>query len=127
MAIVAKRAHHVSFAVRDLERSRGFYEGVLGLEPIPRPELGLPGAWYAAGDVEVHLIATPAGADVGRPPPGLSPLANHTAFAIDDYAATLAQLRARGLEVLESRPGIGPQLWIRDPDGNVIELCAGRS
>jgi catechol 2,3-dioxygenase-like lactoylglutathione lyase family enzyme len=127
MAIVAKRAHHVSFAVRDLERSRGFYEGVLGLEPIPRPELGLPGAWYAAGNVEVHLIATPAGADVGRPPPGLSPLANHTAFAIDDYAATLAQLRARGLEVLESRPGIGPQLWIRDPDGNVIELCAGRS
>jgi len=127
MAIVAKRAHHVSFAVRDLERSREFYEQVLGLAPIPRPELGLPGVWYGAGNVEVHLIATPAGADVGRPPPGLSPLANHTAFAIDDYAATLAQLRARGIEVLESRPGVGPQLWIRDPDGNVIELCAGRS
>ena len=126
MAIVAKRAHHVSFAVRDLERSREFYEQVLGLAPIPRPDFGLPGVWYGAGNVEVHLIATPAGTDVGRPPPGLSPLANHTAFAIDDYASTLAQLRARGIEVLETRPGVGPQLWIRDPDGNVIELCAGR-
>jgi catechol 2,3-dioxygenase-like lactoylglutathione lyase family enzyme len=113
--------------VRELERSREFYEHVLGLKPIPRPELGLPGVWYAAGDVEVHLIATPAGVDVGQPAPGLSPLANHTAFAVEDYAATVAHLRARGIELLESRPGVGPQLWIRDPDGNVIELCAGRS
>jgi catechol 2,3-dioxygenase-like lactoylglutathione lyase family enzyme len=120
--MIAKRAHHVSFAVADLERSREFYERVLGLEPIPRPELGIPGVWYGAGNVELHLIATPAGLDTGRPAEKLSPLANHTAFAIDDYAATLAHLRGHGLEVLEMRPGVGPQMWIRDPDGNVIEL-----
>ena len=124
--MIAKRAHHVSFAVADLERSRAFYEQVLGLEPIPRPELGIPGAWYGAGNVEVHLIATPAGVDVGRRGSGLSPLANHTAFAIDDYAAALAHLRERGIEVLETRPGVGPQMWIRDPDGNVIEFVAAR-
>jgi catechol 2,3-dioxygenase-like lactoylglutathione lyase family enzyme len=120
--MIAKRAHHVSFAVADLERSREFYEGVLGLAPIPRPELGIPGAWYGAGNVELHLIAAPAGLEPGRRAERISPLANHTAFAIDDYAATLAHLRGRGIEVLELRPGIGPQLWIRDPDGNVIEL-----
>jgi len=125
--MIAKRAHHVSFAVRDLERSQLFYEQVLGLVPIPRPQLGIPGAWYAAGNVEVHLIAAPAGLALGRPAPGLSPLANHTAFAIDDYAATLAHLRARGVEVLEIHPGEGPQMWIRDPDGNVIELFASGS
>ena len=125
--MIAKRAHHVSFAVRDLERSRAFYEQVLGLAPIPRPELGIAGIWYGAGNVEIHLIATPAGVDVGRSAPGLSPLVNHTAFAIDDYAAILAHLRARDVEVLEIRPGVGPQMWIRDPDGNVIELCAERA
>ena len=125
--MIARRAHHVSFAVADLERSRAFYEQVLGLEPIPRPEFGIPGAWYGAGNVEVHLISTPAGLDVGRSPATLSPLANHTAFAIDDYGAALARLHARGVEVLETHPGVGPQMWIRDPDGNVIELVAPRS
>ena len=57
--MLTRGVHHVSFAVSDLERSRRFYEGVLELEPIPRPDLGLPGMWYRAGTSEVHLIATP--------------------------------------------------------------------
>ena len=60
--MLAKRVHHVSFAVRDLARQREFYEGILGLAPIPRPDLGLPGVWYAAGRGQIHLIETPAGA-----------------------------------------------------------------
>ena len=119
--MIARGIHHVSFAVSDLERSRGFYEGVLELETIPRPEMGLAGVWYRAGDCEVHLIATPAGADVGATPSRLTPLANHSAFAIDDYAKTLDRLKARGAEVLETDARRG-QMWVRDPDGNVLEL-----
>ncbi len=119
--MIALGVHHVSFAVSDLARSRRFYEGVLELEPIPRPELGLPGVWYRTGASEVHLIATPAGANVGTAPERLTPLANHSAFAIDDYAATLAHLKARQVEVLETNAERG-QLWVRDPDGNVLEL-----
>jgi catechol 2,3-dioxygenase-like lactoylglutathione lyase family enzyme len=124
--MIPTRAHHVSFAVQDLERSKRFYEGVLELEPIPRPEFGIAGVWYRAGNVQVHLIAQPAGAAAAPPAGVISPIANHTAFAIDDYAKTLEQLRARGAEVLEMRPGVGPQMWIHDPDGNVIELTAVR-
>lgn len=119
--MLARGVHHVSFAVSDLARSRRFYEGVLELEPIPRPELGLPGVWYRAGSSEVHLIATPPGANVGTAPERLTPLANHSAFAIDDYDATLARLKARHAEVLETSAERG-QLWVRDPDGNVLEL-----
>jgi len=124
--MIPTRAHHVSFSVQDLERSKRFYEGVLELEPIPRPEFGIAGVWYRAGNVQVHLIAQPGAAPAAAPTGAPSPIANHTAFAIDDYAKTLEQLRARGAEVLEMRPGVGPQMWIQDPDGNVIELTAVR-
>jgi glyoxylase I family protein len=119
--VIASSVHHVSFAIRDLARSRAFYEGVLGLAPIPRPELGVAGIWYGAGACEVHLIVTPAGAEVGAAPARITPIANHSAFAIADYAAALAFLKARGVEVLETSAERG-QMWVRDPDGNVIEL-----
>jgi catechol 2,3-dioxygenase-like lactoylglutathione lyase family enzyme len=121
--MIPRRAHHVSFSVADLERSKRFYEGVLGLETLPRPDFGIAGAWYRAGNVQVHLIARPESAGA-EPPKPFSPIANHTAFGIDDYAKTLSLLRERGVEVLETQPGVGPQMWIRDPDGNVIELTA---
>jgi glyoxylase I family protein len=118
---VRARAHHMSFPVRDLARARRFYEEVLGLETIPRPDLGaLGGVWYRAGACEVHLIEMPAGAEMALPPAKITPLDRHAAFAVDDYDQTLAHLRSHGLEALESRRG--GQMWVQDPDGHVIEL-----
>lgn len=119
------RAHHTSFPVRDLERSRQFYEGVLGLRQKPRPDFGFPGAWYDAGHCEVHLIQSVPGVDVGAAPPSLNPMARHEAFAVDDYAETLAHLKAHGLNVLETSAEQG-QMWVCDPDGHIIELIAER-
>jgi len=122
--MIPRRAHHVSFAVEDLERSKRFYEDVLGLEPLPRPDFGIAGAWYRAGNVQLHLIARPDGGGSQPAATAFSPIANHTAFGIDDYPETLSLLRKCGVEVLETRPGVGPQMFIRDPDGNMIELTA---
>jgi catechol 2,3-dioxygenase-like lactoylglutathione lyase family enzyme len=83
--------------------------------------LGLGGAWYGAGNTDVHLIVTPDGIDVGTPPSKLTPVADHAAFQIDDYDAAVAQLRGAGLDVLETNAKLG-QLGVRDPDGHVIEL-----
>jgi catechol 2,3-dioxygenase-like lactoylglutathione lyase family enzyme len=119
------RGHHISFSIADLERSKHFYADVLGLAEIPRPQMGIGGAWYGAGDTEVHLIVKPAGVDAGQPPSSLSPVADHAAFQIDDYDLAVAHLRAAGLEVLETSRAMG-QLWVRDPDGHVIELIVPR-
>ena len=119
-------AHHMSFPVRDLARSRAFYEGVLGLASIPRPTMGVDGIWYQAGACEVHLIVTPAGVDVGGTPPSLNPVARHAAFAVASYEEALAQLKRHGLEALETSPARG-QLWVRDPDGHIIELIVPRN
>ena len=123
--MLTRRLHHTSFTVRDLARARRFYEDVLGLEQIERPDLGLPGVWYGIGDAQIHLIEMPAGGEPGSRAPGLTPLAPHTAFAIDDYAATLAHLRAHDLPVIETSPEMG-QMWVQDPDGYVVELIAAR-
>jgi len=126
LAVIGRRLHHASFPVTDLERSMRFYGEVLGLKQISRPSLPFPGAWYGAGGCEVHLIVPFEGTDVGAAPSQLNPFAVHTAFAIDDYAAALEQLRAAGVEVLETSPEIG-QMWVQDPDGNIIELIQSRS
>ena len=114
------RLHHVSICVTEIERSRRFYTEILGLEEIERPDFPMPGAWLQAGEGQVHLIVAPESVDTGRRAERLTPLAPHAALAIDDYATARDELVSRGLEVLESeRSG---QLWVRDPDGNIIEL-----
>jgi glyoxylase I family protein len=119
--MITSGLHHASFPVRDLARARHFYGDVLGLEEIDRPNFPFAGAWYRAGAAQVHLIVPPPSLDLGTPTPSLNPMAGHTAFTIDDYDAVLARLKAEDLEILETSTAMG-QMWVRDPDGNVIEL-----
>lgn len=124
--MIARAVNHVSFCVDDLPAALEFYCGVLGLETVDRPEMGLPGAWLRAeSGTEVHLIVPPEGYESGSPPPKLTPLANHTAFSIEDYSSVLGHLRAAGLDVIETTPERG-QMWVTDPSGNVIELTTGQ-
>ncbi len=117
-------AHHMSFPVRDLVRSRSFYEDVLGLAEIERPDIfSMAGIWFGAGTAEVHLIEVPEDADVGSTPPECDPRARHAAFAVEDYSSTVEHLRSHGLNVVETSIERG-QCWVQDPDGHVIELIA---
>ncbi len=111
--------------MRDLDRAKHFYGDVLGLVEIERPDFGFPGVWYsggAASGCEVHLIVPDDGfGDTGAPPSGLNPMAVHTAFAIDDYDEAVAHFASHGIEVFGLGRDSG-QMWVKDPDGNVIEL-----
>ena len=115
------RGHHYSFTVSDLERSKAFYGDVLGLEEVERPDFGIPGVWYGVGETQIHLIGKPEGVDTGSPSPKLTPIANHSAFQIEDYDAAVERLRECGAEFVELSREVG-QIFVRDPDGNIIEL-----
>ena len=119
--MIAKGAHHVSLIVSDVERSRAFYGQLLGLGEIERPDFGIPGAWYDAGPIQLHLIVPPQG--MKRVEPSLNPIAPHTAFEIEDYAEVCEALRKNGLDLLETGAAVG-QIFVNDPDGNLIELIA---
>jgi catechol 2,3-dioxygenase-like lactoylglutathione lyase family enzyme len=112
-----RRLDHTSVRITDLARSRAFYEGVLGLPTAPRPDLGLPGVWYDLAGSQLHLIAQPTPMD------GIDPTGPHFALEVEDLAAVKHLLAERGIPILELGDA---QLWIRDPDGNVVELCARR-
>jgi glyoxylase I family protein len=119
--MLTKGAHHVSLDTADLALSKAFYGDLLGLAELERPDFGLPGVWYQAGPVQLHIIQVPEGVDVGSAPPKLSPLASHVAFEIEDYAATQSALEAAGYEVMAAGEEVG-QIFTQDPDGNVIEF-----
>jgi uncharacterized protein YunC (DUF1805 family) len=51
-----KGLDHVTLVVADLERSKQFYCGLLGMECVERPGVNYPGLWFQAGNTQVHLI-----------------------------------------------------------------------
>ena len=107
--------HHVSLDVQDAEDAGRFYEEVLGLTRIERPDFGFPGAWFDADGTQVHLIEVPSHE---------APTSQHFAFRVDDVDAVYATLIEKGIEVSKpaSFPGAGRQAFLKDPSGNLIEL-----
>ncbi len=111
---------HATFLVSDLERSRAFYEGVLGLAvDAARPDLGFPGVWYALNDgQQIHLMRLPdPDAGLGRPEHGGRD--RHVALAVDDVDALCGRLEAADFGYTRSRSG-RQALFCRDPDGNAL-------
>ncbi len=120
--------HHVAVCVTDVERSKRFYGAVLGLREIDRPPFPFGGAWYETSDGrQFHLIVHHQPRAL-RGTREIDPGDGHLAFGVADYDQALTHLRSHGVDCLERPENITPwkQLYITDPDGNVIELNAPR-
>ena len=107
--------HHVSINVTDVAAAQQFYVEVLGMELLPRPDVGFPGAWLGAGQQEVHLM----GIDTGPPLKE-----QHFAFRVTDVDALVQRLEDAGITCSTPReiPGICRQVFTHDPSGNLIEF-----
>lgn len=127
--------HHLGIRVASLDRSIAFY-GTLGATPLNEP-IAVPGTMFgvACGTGQVQLLGFPAGNglelfEFQEPPPPPDPVARlpHLAIQVQDVDAALAAAEAAGGERLWPEPGYwGPVqvIYLRDPDGTVLEILDG--
>jgi methylmalonyl-CoA/ethylmalonyl-CoA epimerase len=102
---------HVGIAVADLEEALRFYRDALGLEiaaPEDVPSQRVRAHFIAAGEGAVELLEataddSPIARFVARRGPGL----HHITLRVDDLAAALAQLKARGVRLVDETPRPG--------------------
>ncbi len=115
---------HVHLKVSDLERAVAFYTEVLGFELTQR--YGTQAAFLSAGGYHHHVGLNTWESRGGPPPaPGTTGLF-HVAFRYPDRAALAVALRRlldHGVALDgASDHGVSEALYLRDPDGNGIEL-----
>lgn len=119
---------HVHLKVSDLDRAVAFYAGVLGFEVTSR--IGQSAAFLSAGGYHHHIGLNTWESQGGGPPaPGTTGL-YHVAIRYPDRASlgdALRRLREAHV-VLDgaSDHGVSQALYLRDPDGNGIELYCDR-
>lgn len=121
---------HVVVRVRDLEAALGFYAGLLGCVEERRVEkLGLVQLRAGAALIDLVPVDSPLGQAGGGPPDPEARNVDHFCLRIEpfDAEALAARLRSHGVEPSEvgeryGADGYGPSVYVRDPDGNVVEL-----
>jgi len=130
MAIQIRGLDHIVLRVRDIDRSLRFYGEVLGCREERCIEaLGLHQLRAGAQLIDLVDLAKPLGQAGGAPPGEEGRNVDHFALFVEgfDEAAIRAHLEANGVEPGDVAPrygaqGMGPSMYIRDPDGNVVEL-----
>ena len=118
------RIGHVHLRVADLDRALGFYRDVLGFTVMQR--LGRSAAFLSAGGYHHHIGLNTWESLGGRPPaPGSTGL-YHLAILYPTRAAladALRRLLTAGISLDGAADhGVSHALYLRDPDGNGVEL-----
>jgi len=98
--------------------AKHFYEGVLGLAQIPKPEgtRRNMGAWYQLGDLQLHLSVED---DVQNEVSD-----RHVCYQVADIAVAALNFRNSGVGIIaDGRPVRGQsRFFVRDPGGNLLEI-----
>lgn len=119
--IKVKQTHHVNLVVGDLARAQRFYEQVMGLPSVPRPNLARPGVWYQLGDKQLHLSVVE-----DAPPPSSF---RHVAIEVEDFDEVVRVLAEHDVPLLDDTPAQRANgarfLFCEDPDGNRLEIMGG--
>ncbi len=109
------------YCVTDLQRAKGFYEGVLGL--VQSRFFGEPGgsfgwAEYDLGPTTLALIA--GGGDEWKP----SPYGTACALEVDDFPAFVDKIKSSNVTVIfdVAESPVCHMITVADPDGNRVVI-----
>ena len=120
-----KELGHIVLYVRNLERSKEFYGGVLGWREAARPEGRC--AMYTSGRTHHELLLIEVGDDATPIPEGRRVGMYHFGLKVgetdDELREALEQLKQAGTPIVGATDhGVTHSLYIHDPDGNELEL-----
>lgn len=122
------RIGHVHLKVADLDRALAFYMDVLGFDLTQR--YGSQAAFVSAGGYHHHIGLNTWESKGGSPPPPGTTGLYHVAVLYPTRAAladALRRLIAAGIALDgASDHGVSEALYLRDPDGNGVELYRDR-
>jgi len=118
------RIGHVHLKAADLERAIAFYRDVLGFELTQR--YGHQAAFLSAGGYHHHIGLNTWESHAGSPPPPGRTGLYHLAIVYPtraELADALRRVTRAGIELEgASDHGVSEALYLRDPDGNGVEL-----
>jgi catechol 2,3-dioxygenase len=128
VADAGTRIGHVHLKVADLERSLGFWRDLIGLQVMQR--MGDQAVFLSAGGYH-HHIALNTWESAGGSPPGAGTTGLYHVALL--YPGRPALARALKALVAAGHPlegasdhGVSEALYLRDPDGNGVELYRDR-
>lgn len=102
---------HIGIATNRLDEATAVWQDAFGLELDSTEEIATQGvrvAMFAVGDSHIELLEplsqdSPVGKFLGKRGPGI----HHIAVRVDDIRASLAQMKAKGLRLIDEVPRIG--------------------
>ena len=102
---------HIGIATNRLDEATAVWQDALGLELDSTEEIATQGvrvAMFALGDSHIELLEplsqdSPVGKFLGKRGPGI----HHIAVRVDDIRASLAQMKAKGLRLIDEVPRLG--------------------
>ena len=120
---------HVHLKVADLDRALGFWQGLIGFDVMQR--YGAGAVFLSAGGYHHHIALNTWESRGGQPPaPGTTGL-YHVALLYPsraDLAQVFARLVAAGWPIDGAADhGVSEAIYLRDPDGNGVELYRDRA
>jgi len=114
---VTRTLHHSVNVEGQLDETVAFYRRLLELDDESRPVIpGVDGHWFAAGQIQLHLV------DADEGPQAIKPTGPHVCFAVEDLPAAIAELEESGIPYVQGAQGEVVQIWFVDPAGNTIEI-----
>ncbi|KAM0860007.1 hypothetical protein ACQ4PT_046822 [Festuca glaucescens] len=122
--------NHISRLCRSVDASVRFYVKALGFVLVHRPPaLDFSGAWLFNYGVGIHLVQPDDARRAADVNPGeLDPMDNHISFQCEDMGALEKRLKEMGIRCMkrtinEEEGSPIDQLFFKDPDGFMIEIC----